>query len=610
MAGRATAGWTSPRSLRAGLALVRDRLRAVAGPLAAPSYEVLAREASDEVLVTTADAVITFASPTFTSRWGLDRRWLVGRDALGWVLPEDLPAVRARLAAAVRGRGPVDSEHRFVVRTTGEVRWVHVRFSDALDVPGVRGIVWNCRDVTELRRSADALRHAATHDALTGLGNRRELLRRVAEAAGDAAALGVVLLNLDGLKAVNDRHGHSGGDAVVRAVAGRLAALVGDDGLLTRLDGDEFAVLLRGEPRPVAGAAAVLAERALEQVRRPVLLQGRAVVVTASAGTAVCDDPAGVEDPARRLFRQADVALTAAKAAGGDVGVPFSQRLLDAAHERAELAADLRAALAGDCVEVFYQPLVDLADGRTVGFEALARWHHPDRGPVPPSVFVPIAEESDLVLDLGAHVLTSALAQLRRWREETGRDDLEVSVNLSSRHLVQPGLAEQVRRALEDVGVPAGALCLEVTESAAVGDLEAARSALLALRALGVRTALDDFGTGYSSLSYLRRLPVDIVKIDKSFVDDHTEPSGRAVLAGIASLSEALGLLTVVEGIETEQAREIVRAAGCAWGQGYLFARPMPADAVVAHLLGRDGGSLGREPGGAAQNPRERTTTA
>nr|WP_240897668.1 EAL domain-containing protein [Kineococcus vitellinus] len=571
--------------------------------MAAPSYEVIAREASDEVLVTTPDGTITFASPSFGSRWGLDRRRLLGADALSWVLPQDVPAVRARLAAVVRGQGPVEGEHRFVVRATGEVRWSHARLSDALRVPGVRGVVWNCRDVTELRRTTEALRHAATHDTLTGLGNRRELLRHVAEAAPGAAALGVVLLNLDGLKAVNDRHGHSGGDAVVRAVADRLAELVGEEGLLTRLDGDEFAVLLRGRARPVAAAAAVLAERALERVRRPVLVEGRAVVVTASAGTAVCEDPAGVEDPARRLFRQADVALTAAKAAGGDVGVAFSQRLLDAAHERAELAADLRAALAGGGVEVAYQPLVDLADGRTVGFEALARWRHPDRGPVPPSVFVPIAEESDLVLDLGAHVLTSALAQLRRWREGTGREDLEVSVNLSSRHLVQPGLVEQVRRALQEAGVPAAALCLEVTESAAVGDLEAARSALLALRALGVRTALDDFGTGYSSLSYLRRLPVDVVKIDKSFVDDHTEPSGRAVLAGIASLSGALGLLTVVEGIETEQAREIVRAAGCTWGQGYLFARPMPAEAVLAHLLGQGAGR-------GAQNLRERTTTA
>ena len=582
-----------------------ERLRALGLPVVSPGYEALAREASDEVLVTTAEGRITFCSPTFSRRWNVDRWALLGHDSFAWTHPEDREAVRAVFAAACRpGAGPLDSEHRYLVRTTGEVRWCRVRFSDARHVPGVRGIVWNCQDTTEARANVEALRHSATHDVLTGLGNRRLLLEVVLRSLADGVDHGLLLLNLDGLKAVNDRHGHAAGDVVVRAVADRLRALVGDAGWLGRLDGDEFAVLLRGEEGPVSRTLAGLGERAVRVVRDPVTVDGRAIVVTAGAGSAVlprADAPADAVEAGRRLFQRADTALTAAKAAGGGRWVPFSRALLDASHERAELAADLRQAVAGGELQVAYQPLVDLGRARTVGFEALVRWNHPRHGAVPPSVFVEIAEESQTILALGAFVLDTALAGLVELeRSHAGPGDLEVGVNLSGHQLQQPGLVADVAAALRRHGVRPSRLCLEVTESAAVADLSAARNTLQQLRSLGVRIALDDFGTGYSSLSYLRRLPVDVLKIDKSFVDDVSGPdgTGAAVLSGIVALSSALGLVTVAEGIETAQSHQVVRGAGCTWGQGYLFARPLsPADAA-AHLAAE------------AQNSRNRSTTA
>jgi EAL domain-containing protein (putative c-di-GMP-specific phosphodiesterase class I) len=288
------------------------------------------------------------------------------------------------------------------------------------------------------------------------------------------------------------------------------------------------------------------------------------------------------------LFREADTALTEAKQRGGARNVAFEPGLRAASRHRRELAADLGAAIAAGQLRVVYQPLVDLATGRTRGFEALVRWTHPRHGVVPPSVFVPVAEDRGTVADIGRFVLATALAQLQVFDREhpagCGEEELEISVNLSGRHLVAPGLVAEVADALARSGTAPHRLCLEVTESAVVSDLELASATLAQLRTLGVRIALDDFGTGYSSLSYLRRLPVDVLKIDKSFVDDVADVTAAALLQGIASMSSALGLLTVAEGIETGVARDRVRAAGCTWGQGYFFDRPLDAEEALRHL--------------------------
>ncbi|WP_432541693.1 putative bifunctional diguanylate cyclase/phosphodiesterase [Kineococcus sp. SYSU DK002] len=582
-----------------------ERWRALGLPAPSPGYEALARQAADEVLVTDVEGTISFCSPSFSRRWNLDRWALVGRDAFAWVHPADRDGARAALArACLPGAAPVDTEHRYLVRATGEVRWCRARFSDGRGVRGVRGVIWNCVDTTDERRALQALQHAAAHDGLTGLPNRARLFEAFAAAPGRAR--GLVLLNLDGLKAVNDRHGHGTGDEVVRRVAERLTVLAGDDGLVARLDGDEFAVLVTGDEAVVGRGLPVLAARAVHAVREPLTVAGRRLVVTASAGTALV--PGDVDEGATELFRRADIALLAAKATGGGRCVAFSRSLLDAAHERAELAADLRHAVAAGEVHVVYQPLVDLARGATVGFEALARWQHPERGNVPPTVFVPLAEESETILELGEFVLDTALRALAGFQRRSAVE-LEISVNLSGHQLLQPGLDALVSAALARHVVAPRALCLEITESAAVADLTAARATLERLRALGVRTALDDFGTGFSSLSYLRRLPVDVLKIDRSFLEDLGDVaggSGVAVLSGIAALAAALGLVTVAEGIETDRVAGLVAAAGCTWGQGYHFARPLTERAALEHVAAQ----AARVRDGGGQNDRWRSTTA
>ncbi|GAB3456139.1 EAL domain-containing protein [Kineococcus endophyticus] len=587
-----------------------DRLRRLGLPVVSPSYEALARQAADEVLVTDPEGTVRFLSPSFSRRWNLDRWGLVGRDAFDWVHPDDRDQARELLRqACLPGAGPVDSQHRYLVRATGEVRWCRVRFSDARHERSVRGVIWNCVDTTDEKRALEALRFAASHDGLTGLPNRRSLFESFSAAADAGATCGLVLLGLDGLKAVNDRLGHSAGDDVVRRTAERLLQVAGADAVVARLDGDEFAVLVTGQERSVGQAVAVLGDRCVRAVREPLAVGGRSVSVTAGAGTALAvpdtrDARGGAapQDRVRELFQHADIALAAAKAGGGDRALPFSRGLLDARHERAELAADLRHAVAQGQLHVVYQPLVDLAAGSTVGVEALVRWDHPRRGAVSPAVFVPVAEESDTILDLGAFVLDQALGAVSGFHAAAGSGVL-VSVNLSGHQLLQPGIVELVADALARHAADPAALCLEVTESAAVADLSAARETLLRLRSLGVRTALDDFGTGYSSLSYLRRLPVDKLKIDKSFLDDVADGQGVAVLSGIAALASGLGLTTVAEGIETDQVARLVARAGCTWGQGYHFARPLAEPVVREHLARRAGR-------GGAQNPLWRSTTA
>ncbi|MEZ0166369.1 putative bifunctional diguanylate cyclase/phosphodiesterase [Kineococcus sp. LSe6-4] len=589
------------------------RLRGLGVPVVSPRYEALARQAADEVLVTSPEGTVRFLSPSFSRRWNLDRWALLGMDAFDWIHPDDRDRAREALRrACLPGAAPVDSEHRYLVLRTGEVRWVRVRFSDARHERSVAGVIWNCVDTTEEKHALEALRFVADHDRLTGLPNRRSLFEALATARAAGATCGLVLIGLDGLRAVNDRLGHSAGDDVVRRTAERLTRVAGGDAVVARLDGDEFALLVTGTERVVGQAVAVLGERCVRAVREPVAVGGRSVVVTAGVGTALAGPAGGPDRPApadpdghdrvRELFGHADVALTAAKAAGGDRAVPFSRSLLDARHERAELAADLRQAVGQGQLRVVYQPLVDLAAGSTVGVEALVRWEHPRRGTVSPAVFVPVAEESGTILELGAFVLDEALGAAAGFRAAAGGGVL-VSVNLSAHQLLQPGLDGFVADALARHAVDPAVLCLEVTESAAVADLSAARETLLRLRSLGVQTALDDFGTGYSSLSYLRRLPVDKLKIDKSFLDDVADDQGVAVLSGIAALASGLGLTTVAEGIETDQVARLVARAGCTWGQGYHFARPLPEQQAREHLARRPG----RE---GPQNPLWRSTTA
>ena len=409
------------------------------------------------------------------------------------------------------------------------------------------------------------LRHAATHDELTGLANRR-LLHEELSATGDAA-LALLLLDLDRFQEVNDTLGHRYGDALLAQVGARLADTIGDRGTVVRLGGDEFAVLLRDTDEQQAERTAVELRGALQE---PFVVEQVLIAIDASVGVALRPAHAVHGD---QLLQLADVAMYDAKRAGRGCSVyrpEMSRQTADAL----ALLAELRGAIGRDELVLEYQPKVRAGDRALVGLEALVRWDHPVRGRIMPDVFIPLAERSGVIQPLTAWVLDTAVAQCRAWRR--AGVDVTVSVNLSARDLDQEDLAQSVAACLLAHSLDASALELEVTESFLMADLARARDQLRALHALGVRLAIDDFGTGMSSLSYLKNLPVDVLKIDKAFVSGMlADQVDIRIVRGIVDLATSLGLVTVAEGVEDEATLEHLAAIGCGFAQGYVISRPM-----------------------------------
>jgi diguanylate cyclase (GGDEF)-like protein len=419
------------------------------------------------------------------------------------------------------------------------------------------------------------LRHHALHDALTGLPNRRLLDDRLTELLATGAGGGLVLFDLDGFKDVNDRFGHPTGDALLVAVARRLEGLLAPGDTLARLGGDEFALLC-----PAAAGTDLLArgERMLAALRQPVDVGGAELFVSATAGARGLAAAAG----AAGVLSDADVALYAAKAAGKDRVMAFDERLRDQQLQRSRTAELLRAALAADELAVHYQPIVALGGNRVIGVEALVRWCPPGGTAIGPDRFIPAAESSGLIVPLGDWVLNRACRDAVPWHARYGAG---ISVNVSPRQLAEPDFVARVHRALSSSGLPGSALTLEITEGVLVGagpQAEQTIAHLTALRAAGVRVAIDDFGTGYSSLAYLRDLPIDILKIDRSFLPhSRDDVAGQSALVrAIVDLARSLGLTTVAEGVETEEHADLLRRLGCDRGQGYLLGRPAPAPAI------------------------------
>jgi diguanylate cyclase len=422
-----------------------------------------------------------------------------------------------------------------------------------------------------------ALRDAAVTDALTGLSNRAGLLqvgRRLLHEHPDGC--GVLFIDLDGFKSVNDQHGHAVGDALLCEVASRLRDVVPADALLARPGGDEFVIVLPGAP----GRAETLAAALCERLADPLSLQAQTLWLGASIGLA-CSPEHGPDID--RLMRRADLAMYDAKAAGRGTWRRFAAPLENVASERAWLRRELDAALQARALDVAYQPRVDLQTGRLCGVEALARWTHPQRGVIAPSAFIPVAEESGRIGELGRCVLDAALQQRRRWHDQ-GLPAGRLAVNVSALQLRDPGFCGEVLASLALHGLAPDDLELELTESVFAGDVEAICQRLGPLRERGVVVALDDFGTGYASLAALHRLPVDVMKIDRSFVVDlGRRASAEAVVRSVIVLAKALGKRVVAEGIETAAQREALLALGCDEGQGWLFAAPMPAEALGRH---------------------------
>jgi diguanylate cyclase (GGDEF)-like protein len=436
-------------------------------------------------------------------------------------------------------------------------------------------------DITERQRAEERIAHMARHDALTDLPNRallRERLEYELKRVKRGECLAVLCLDLDHFKSVNDTLGHPIGDELLKVVAERLRRCTREHDTIARLGGDEFAIIMTAMEKP--SDAAILSRRVRDSITKPYDLDGHQIVADISIGISVAPVDASEPD---QLLKNADMALYGAKADGRGAYRFFEPEMDARMQQRRELEMDLRKALANAEFELYYQPLVDLQNNGITGFEALLRWHHPVRGLISPADFIPIAEETGLIIPLGEWVLRRACEETASWP-----GDLKVAVNLSPSQLKSKNLVEVVTSALAESGMAATRLQLEITESVLMQNTFATLATLHQLRALGVQIAMDDFGTGYSSLSYLRSFPFDKIKIDRSFIEDLSNGAEPlAIVRAIASLAKSLSMVSTAEGVETLQQLEKLQGVGCTEMQGYVFSQARPAEDIVRLFLQR-----------------------
>ena len=554
------------------------------------SLRDLANRTSDVVLVCDLDGVVRYASPAVED-YGYPPGTLTGRRLLDFVHPEDRPAVLASVRLALGGYAEgaegfegLEGSGRFPVRVrAADGTWRHVE-STLLryQAPGepVQMLV-TARDVSDQVALRQQVTHLTFHDGLTGLPNRayvEERARDVLHDAAVAARTGVIFLDLDRFTAVNDSVGHGAGDLVLAQAARRLRAVVPVHDTVARWGSDEFAVLV--ENAGGAQEVAEIAERLAGAVGgEPFRVAGQQIALTASVGVALADvDPPGL------VLRNADVAMSRAKDAGGDRVEVYAAHMHADVVRRLEIVSDLKQAIGNGELTLQYQPIVELATSRVTGAEALVRWWRGDQM-VPPQEFLGAAEESGLIVPLGEWVLREACAQGVAWRHSSSGspEDVGVSVNLSARQITAPAFTTRVAAILADTGLPPGALTVEVNERVLVEEDGLIVERLAELHRLGVRMAIDDFGTGYASLAYLRRLPLDIIKIDPSFVAGLGQDDTLSLLTRtVVQVGRDLGLRVIAEGIEQPRQLTALREMGCGYGQGFLVARPMSAPGVEA----------------------------
>jgi diguanylate cyclase (GGDEF)-like protein/PAS domain S-box-containing protein len=559
--------------------------------------------ALDAIMDLDNDGRVTEMNPAAERMFGCTAEHLSGQFLADLVFPAtEREAHRQELAFYfATGQGPLLNSRVETVgmRADGTTFPVELAITH-IDLRGRMGFTAFLRDLTEAKRVERELTRLAFHDTLTGLPNRAlfsdRLHQAVVRSERHNEPLAVMFLDLDNFKVVNDSIGHEAGDRMLIAVAERLRACLRTEDTVARFGGDELAILIEG---PADHDEIVsIAERIAAALRPPISLAGHELFVTASIGIALATP--GEED-AEGLLRKADLAMYRSKASGKNQHTVFDQSMNAAALERLQLGSDLHLAIERNELQLMYQPIVTLGNQAIGELEALARWAHPTLGPISPAVFIPIAEENGLIIPIGRWVLEEACRQLRTWQHaQPGLASLVMSVNLSARQLNDPELVPEIARILRETGVDPRCLKLELTETTVMADVESTSGTLRDLKALGLALAIDDFGTGYSSLSYLKRLPLDTLKVDRSFVDGlGTDPQDTAIVRTVIALAKSLHLEVTGEGVETAEQSAQLQELGCDRGQGYLFARPLTAEAVTDLLRtspSRPSRSVGRVP--------------
>ncbi|HWI60199.1 MAG TPA: EAL domain-containing protein [Symbiobacteriaceae bacterium] len=543
-------------------------------------FQSLFQNSSDVVMVISPKGAIRYQSPSVQRIFGYEPGELRGTHYTTLVHPDDLESLLQARQNAFR-KSKVECRVR---DRNGAWRWTEAVISDFVPDAGVRGLVINIRDVTERKSLEEQLRRLAYHDPLTGLANRAQFHRLVSAALnqGDGRPpVAVLFLDLNGFKTVNDSFGHHVGDELLKWLGARIEQAVAGDGVVARLGGDEFAVVVENTAVMLPEG---VAERIVRAMTEPFQLGERQIHCRVSIGIATSHGPGSVDD----LLRDADTAMYAAKAERKGGYMVYTPEMHASALDRVELEADLRAAVSREELLLHYQPIMDLRKGRISGVEALLRWPHPVRGMIAPDEFIPVAEETGLMQPITQWVIRQACFRLAAWhREHPDLAGLTMSVNLSAVDLRRAEIVADVAAILEEAGVRPESLTLEITESLLLERTEAVAQRLQSLRKLGVRLAIDDFGTGYSSLSYLKDFPVDLIKIDRSFIRELSAGSAEATMVrGILEITRALKLRTVAEGVEDPVQVEALTGLPCDFGQGYYFARPVAAEQVTPLLLG------------------------
>jgi diguanylate cyclase (GGDEF)-like protein/PAS domain S-box-containing protein len=585
--------WLVLRSARRRSGEALSREAAAAGDRE-QRFRLLVQNTPDVILICAASGEITYQSPAAETGWAYAPCELMGATILMLAHPDNQPALRELWGQVQESVGDIAARTSRIIELrmrdrAGDWRDVQLILMNLLHEAAVGGVVATIRDIRERKAFENQLTHQAFYDSLTGLANRpllfERLRRALVHAARRGSKVGVVFIDLDNFKLINDSLGHQLGDELIVQATGRLQSCVRAEDTLARIGGDEFVVVLEhllseADALPVTLAIA-------KEFRRTFAIGGRDLMVTVSMGMAMGD---GGPEQADILLGNADIAMYRAKSDGKGRYVAFHSSMHVDTLARLELENDLRRAVANGELRVHYQPIVTVASAQVTEMEALVRWQHPTRGLLPPASFISIAEQTGLIVPLGKWVLEEACRQMVAWHAEVlATPPMTLSVNLSPKEFLSPNLVEEVARILRTTGLPPGCLKMEITEGVVMRDVESTITTLWRLKELGIRIAIDDFGTGYSSLGYLKRLPLDVLKIDRSFVSGlGHNPEDAAIVRAIIAMAKSLSLAVTGEGVESEEQANLLKAWGCDRGQGYYYGKPLDGAATAALLRAAD----------------------